>query len=277
MNNCITISNSFLTMLTRAWPASERQFSAEDEQNYHNLIYEFCNILHSQNLTEDKQDIVFSFIRSSIFNFSDSFIVSPAVRDNHIKEVSFLVILIKEVSFYFHGAKVKTFFKDIINEIISFSAERCPEDARAIIYDFYDRTGLFEQLCASLFHLCDYSIEEEKLSSLMKTLHRIPQENIFAFFLYPFNNSYFRKNHKIYPDECTPRELYYGIYNGFFSYSPYNNVHSTLISLCDNVDDETASLGNLNNPIYVLWKIYIDGRIHSIVEYHSYIERMFRH
>lgn len=277
MNNYFTISNSFLTMLTRAWPASELQFSSEDELFYHNRLFDFCNILHKEELGEDKQSIVLSFIRKSIFNFSEAYTSFPAYQNDFINEVSFLNILIREVSYYFHGAKVKSFFKELLNDIISFSIDILPDKARVDLYSFYDRSGLFEQICVSTFNQTDFQLKEDVLYSFMKTLRRLPQENLFAFFLYPFNNSFFRKNHKLYPDECTPKELYYGIRSGFFSYSPFNNVHDTLIMQCKNISDEIASIGNLDNPIYVLWKIYTDGQLPSVVEYHLLIERMFRH
>lgn len=271
--------NYFITVLSNAWDNPMRPFSEEDCIYFDSNTIPFCNFLHANGRTfsPDDFDTILSFIKKSIFNLAHIYISSPDQQDLIVEKSSNLVMIIREVAFYLHGDNLRSFFHLLLKDMLEYPLKSCFEEDFPLLHQFYERSLLLEQVCSSTFYLSSSKYSEETLSSFMKTVRRLPQENIFAFLLYPFDNAYFRSNHRIYPDECTPKELYYAIISGFFSYSRFNNVHTVLMNMIDNTDDDTASTATLNNPIYVLWCIYTAGLLNSIVEFHAQIERMFRH
>ena len=271
--------NEFLSLLSNAWSDERHYFTPEDEENFNKSVIPFCNYIHTgvKTLSEKDYAVVLDFIRKTIFNFAKNYIGFPLERESIIKNSENFVLFIKEISFYLSGEFVKKTFKKILREMLIFPVKECSSKEYESLFEFYDRSMIFRQVCLSVFVLIPTTLGEEILMPFMKTLRRLPQENIFAFYLYTFNNSYFRANHKIYPDECKPKELYYGIRSGFFSYSHLNNVHIALMDMCNKIDDSKEQTANLDNPIYVLWRIYTAGHLKSIAEYHSYIEKLFCH
>lgn len=269
--------HQFIIQLANAWKSPDTMFLPSEEETYKNTLIDFCNSTHDYCFSEADFDIIFNFLSKSIRNYLSLYSDSTELRPQIIEDTLFILNLVRYMALYWKNKYSRSFFSNTLTFLISFPvSEDISDEKVALLFDYYEKSHLFISFCELTSQLTTYSIDKDLLIPFMRRIRKLPQLNLFSFYLYQFNDSFFRHQIKIYPDECPPDVLFSGIKSGYFiSRGFLPDCISTLKDLCQTSDPSILKNRNFDNPLYVIWQLYLSGNISSIKDYSQYFELLF--
>lgn len=269
-------SGYFLNLLKRAWPSYDLQFNEEDYYYYENFLIDFCNNNKPFDFSKSEVSSICSFIKSSIFSFVNLSIINGVIDEYTLKSINYLNVFIEFLAIYGHNSIVTSFFIETMNNLLLFPLDKNYEDKDIeLLFDFYEKTNIFNNLCTFSVRYCQTRLSDELITKFLLLLRKRKQETIFCLCLYPLNSSYIRSNFKFYPEECSTRELFYGISSGYFPLTSKSHTLKVLLNMCDAAPDNIIHEASFDNPIYVLWNVSSSANGISLLNYRQYVERLF--
>ena len=275
-NNETTMIHDFLLILKKAWPDDDNQFYEREELIYRDNLIPFCNKAKYDCISSTELQIIFDFVYNSISHLVDIIIRTGEVTD-YVKEcIHYILIFLDHIALNLNPRFVtQDFFIKIANYILTIPTSVDDLCLNEVLMDFYDSSDLLHNICHYMNSLNIGGIDETTISGFMKKARYTPQSRLFRFFLYGFNDQYFRMNYPAYADECTPRELYYGILYNYFKLTYNGEIYKVFINMCANVSDDIACLKNHDNPIYNFYLLSQDNCHLSLKDIYPQIGRLF--
>lgn len=271
------LSRDYLLLLGHAWENNKSFFSTKGEYDYFRQnIYSFCNSVSDSNLSGGDFQTIYSFVESSIVNILDN-----SLEDTNLSAVStdlsYLNIFIEFLSQRFNQKlTTQLFLKKIATTLLRYPVNNDNAASVELIMGLYDSSDILYTVCHYMTILNLTDIPEEVLANFMKKARVTKQSRLFRFYLYPFNEHFFRCNYPAYPDECDARELYFGIYYGYFTLTYNSEVYKTLIKMCESVEDNLICKKSHFNPVYNYYLLSEHNSHLSITDIYVPLKRLFR-
>lgn len=271
------IIRDYLLLLGHAWTDNKRMFSSKGECDYFRQnIYSFCNSVSDSNLSGGDFQTIFSFVESSIVNILDNSLENANLSTG-ATDLSYLNIFIEFLSQRFNQKlTTQLFLKRIATTLLKYPVIRDNTSSVELIMDLYDSSDILYTVCHYMTILNLTDIPEEILANFMKKARITKQSRLFRFYLYPFNGHFFRCNYPAFPDECDARELYFGIYYGYFMLTYNSEVYKTLLKMCETVDDNLICKKSHFNPVYNYYLLSEHNSHLSITDIYAPLKRLFR-
>ena len=286
----------FISMLNRSAASTGLFTCQEDSDLFTGKVIDFCNCSHDYPFSNDDFDMMCSYLSSSVKKLihqvtDDNYclIEDSNVRSlNKISDISSVICGLCDFSrylaLYWKNKYTRNCFCSILTYMLEYPLNaHLSNESLTLLLQFYIDSNLLETICFCINTITSYSVDETLLSSFMKLCRRTPYNNLFIFHLFQFNNRFYRHYYKIYPDECSVLELYYGLTSGFFSsLGCFDEALELLRENCIYLSDSFASgkdlslsSKSLSNPLFAIWNLYNNSVISSIREYACYFELLF--
>lgn len=275
-NEAQQLVRDFLLILKRSWPTTNHQFGESDELAYRENLILFCNISKSINISPADLQTINNFVYNSIVNLTDN-VINTGVSSPYVKEcVSYILTFLDYLVVNYNLKHItQELLRNSLKYMLTIAASVDDANINEVLMEFYDSTDLLRHISHYMSSLNMSGIEEITISNFMKKARYTAQSRLFRFYLYCLNDQYFRTNYPAFADECSPRELYYGILYNYFKLTYNGEVYKVFLNMCNNVSDDIIYLKNHNNPVYNYFLLSQDNCHLSLKDIYPQIGRLF--
>ncbi len=144
----------------------------------------------------------------------------------------------------------------------------------AYLYSLSEFCECFERIVHMAGYYWNTTLDDTCITEFFSHIPDRETEINFSLMLYPLLSTKQKRQLSICADSCNCKELYRGISSGYFLFKKGTPAYEQLMRLCRTQKSMTG-LADINNPAYVLWLLYLDGFIPSVIQYKGIIETLF--
>ena len=272
----VSIIPYFFSLMDRAWDRPDQQFNTIDEVFFTENLVAFCNESVLNPFPSPEYFRIFKFLSVTVKNLVTIVSNTMEINDSLTNSMKDVLILMEFLAVNCNAKPTQTYFERQLSTLLSIPCS-LNDDQLEITLQYYEKTKIFDKTCFYIQTISDSPFPENELSAFMRRLRRNKRELFFQFMLFPLNDHFFKRNLKVYPDECSARDLYYGIKSRYFSISPNHDVYKILLEMCENTPVEEINKKSLTNPVYVYWRL-IQEKYHVLEsDFYPYIDKLFSH
>lgn len=140
------------------------------------------------------------------------------------------------------------------------------DEKTMVALDLYDKCGIIEGLTFFIYQLTDSLFDEDKIKTYLDKMRNESYFKANVFYFSRVNRNYVRNSYSLSVEELTPKELYFSISTGYYFLREYrkaltNRLKDLIIEYInkESIDEILSNEWNINNPLFVLKRLYDDG------------------
>lgn len=255
----------FLSLLKQAWTVKDRHFSENEQSCYQKWLNYLQFAEETVRLDHLETRVLYEYIHKTVLAYLTHSIQVKDVEKGVLEEFQNIYFMIEYFLMEHQGKTTEkglTKLLYLILEIKQYSSEELE-----FLMEFYEKSELLYKVCYYLYYHFDYICEEQVIYTFLSHIRHTKTYKLFSMFLYQINPIFFKQAEQIPMADCGPRELFYGICCGYFTYREGNEAHSRLLELCKLYEMDLKVSATADHPLFGLFMLYQYGYLKSLEDY----------